>query len=353
MLAAIRSSLAHRLALSLALAAASSTALAQDKAPTPAKHLEAANKPSIYDESADTDAQIEKAKQVARHNDKRILVMFGGDWCGWCHKLHGLFASDQAIRKTLSYEYVLVMVDTKAKGADALFAKCKAALSGEESQKPIGYPFLAVLDSDGKAVTAQRTDPLEEGDHHHPGRVNEFLTKWTVTPKDAEVVLRDGLARASSEDKRVFLKFGAPWCGWCHKLDNWMSQPEVAAILDKEFVTVRIDIDRMTRGKEILTRFRPSENGGIPWFAILDSKGKSLGDSDGPKGNIGYPFKPEEIAHFMTLITSEGSHIDAAGRDKLRQSLKENADSIQKEMDARQKEMEARRRAQAPAAAAR
>ena len=196
MMSAIHSSLVRRLAFSLTLAAASSTALAQDKSTTSAKPQATANRPSIYDESASTDAQIEKAKQLARHDDKRILVMFGGDWCGWCHKLHGLFATDPAIRKTLSNEYVLVMVDTKANGADTLFGRCKAALSGDEAQKAIGYPFLAVLDSDGKVVTAQRTDPLEEGDHHHPGRVNDFLTKWTVTPKDAEVVFRDGLARA-------------------------------------------------------------------------------------------------------------------------------------------------------------
>ena len=185
--------------------------------------------------------------------------MFGGDWCGWCHKLHGLFATDPAIRKTLSNEYVLVMVDTKANGADTLFGRCKAALSEDEAQKAIGYPFLAVLDSDGKVVTAQRTDPLEEGDHHHPGRVNDFLTKWTVTPKDAEVVFRDGLARAISEDKRVFLTFSAPWCGWCHKLADWMAQPEVAAILDREFVTVRVDIDRMTHGKDVPRSSVPRE----------------------------------------------------------------------------------------------
>ena len=126
-----------------------------------------------------------------------------------------------------------------------------------------------------------------------------------------------------------------------------MAQPEVAAILDREFVTVRVDIDRMTHGKDVLTKFRPSANGGIPWFAILDSKGKSLGDSDGPKGNIGYPFKPEEIDHFMALITTVGGHIDAAGQERLRQSLKENADRIQKQIDAR------RAAAPAPAAAAR
>ena len=101
--------------------------------------------------------------------------MFGGDWCGWCHKLHELFASNVEIRKILSYEFVLVMVDTQAPGALALLDKCKAALSEEDRAKVFGVPFLSVLDSDGKVVKAQRTDPLEEGDHHDPAKVKDCL----------------------------------------------------------------------------------------------------------------------------------------------------------------------------------
>jgi thioredoxin-related protein len=336
-----RSGLCRLLTLAVVLGAAPSAAVAQEKPKT------AAAKPSIYDKSADAHAQVEKAKVVAKHNDKHILVMFGFETCGWCHKLHELFASDKDIRKTLSYEYTLAMVDINAPGADALLKTCKAALSPEELQKGVGYPFLSVLDSDGKVLTAQRTDPLEEGDHHNPGRVQEFLTKWSVPAKDADVVLQAGLARASSEDKRVFLKFGAPWCGWCHKLDDWMAQPEVTSILDREFVTVKVDIDRMTHGKDMLTRFRKSEQGGIPWFVVLDSAGKPQGNADGPKGNIGCPFEPWEIDHFMSVIGKECRRIDADAQARLRGSLKENAERIQKEMDAR------RPATAAPAAAAR
>ena len=336
MCSATRARLSGLVAAALALSVGAAGALAQDKPATAAKLANAAGKPSIYDKSADANALVEKAKQTARHEDKRILLMFGGDWCGWCHKLHELFAKDAEIRQILSYEYVLVMVDTQAPNAEALFGRCKAALEKEELAKGVGFPFLSVLDADGKIVTAQRTDPLEEGDHHVPSRVKEFLNKWKSTPKDAEAVLHDGLARASSEDKRVFLAFGAPWCGWCHKLADWMAQPEVAAILDRDFTIVRVDTDRMTHGKEILKRFRPSDQGGIPWFAVLESNGKSLGDSDGPQGNIGYPFKPEEIDHFMTLITKVSRRIDSAGQDKLRHSLKENAERIELQMKARQ-----------------
>jgi thioredoxin-related protein len=310
--------------------------IAQDQQPAPAKPTTAAKKLSIYDKSADTQVQLAKAMETAKRDDKRILVMFGGDWCGWCHKLHELFASDAEIRKILSYEYVLVMVDTTAPGAEDLFGKCKATLTKDELQKGVGFPFLGVLEANGKVVTAQRTDPLETGDHHDPGRVKEFLNGQAVTPKDAEVVLRDGLSLAASEDKRVFLSFSAPWCGWCHKLSDWMNQPEIAAILDRDFVMVKVDIDRMNHGKDVMRQIRPKADGGIPWFAVLDAKGKPVGTADGPQGNIGYPFKPEEIDHFMALVTKEGRRIEASQCQRLRQSLQESAAQIEKQQKARE-----------------
>jgi thioredoxin-related protein len=333
---ATRPGFTQLLGIALAFCVSRTATLAQDQAPAAAKPATAAKRASIYDKSADTSAQLAKATARAKHDEKRILVMFGGDWCGWCHKLHELFASNAEVRKVLSDEYVLVMVDTTAPGAQDLFKKCKAALPKEELEKAIGVPFLGVLDANGKVVTAQRTDPLETGDHHDPGLVKEFLTRNAVTPKDAEVVLRDGLSRASSEDKRVFLTLSAPWCGWCHTLSDWMNKSEIAAILDRDFVIVKIDIERMTHGKEVMSQVRPKADGGIPWFAILDPKGKPVGTSDGPQGNIGYPVKPEEIDHFMALITKEGRRIEASHRERLKQSLQEAAEQIEKQQKARQ-----------------
>ncbi len=132
-----------------------------------------------------------------------------------------------------------------------------------------------------------------------------------------------------------FSAFGAPWCGWCHELADWMAQPEVSSIIGRDFVAIKVDTDRMTHGKDMLTRFRKSDQGGIPWFVILDSAGKPHGTADGPKGNIGYPFAPEEIDHFMTVISKDARRIDADAQNRLRESLKENADRIQKQMDAR------------------
>jgi thioredoxin-related protein len=292
----------------------------------------AAKRASIYDKAADARAQVAKAVERARHDDKRILLMFGGDWCGWCHKLHELFNTNREVAQTLRNEYELVTVDLEAPNGAELLKRCKEALSKDELQKGVGYPFLAVLDADGKVVTAQRTDPLEEGDHHDPKKVAEFLNKWKVTPKDAKVVLEEAMSRASSDDKRVLLTFGAPWCGWCHKLHDWMAQPEIAAILDRDFIIAQIDVDRMTGGKKIQERYQPKSSAGIPWFAILDAKGKPLSTSDGPEGNIGYPFQPKEIGHFLAIIKGQAQRIDGGQLDQLRKSLEENAERIKKQL---------------------
>ena len=292
----------------------------------------AAQHASIYDKAADAKVQVARAVERAKHNDQRILLMFGGDWCGWCHKLHGLFKSNREVATVLSNEYVLVTVDTEAPNAAELLKTCKDALSPDEL-KGFGYPFLAVLDAEGKVVKAQQTDVLEEGDHHDPKKVADFLNKWKVAPKDAKRVLDEALARASSDDKRVLLTFGAPWCGWCHKLHDWMAQPEIAAILDRDFVIAQVDIDRMTGGKEIQKRYQPASSGGIPWFAILDAQGKALATSDGPGGNIGYPAQPKEIDHFLSMVKGQGRRIDDSQRDQLRKSLEAAAERIRRQSE--------------------
>jgi thioredoxin-related protein len=294
----------------------------------------AAKKPSIYDRNADAEKQLTDAASRANRENKRLLVMFGGDWCGWCHKLHDLFAANAEIRKLLLYEYELVMVDTKAPHADALLKECSKGQTG------VGFPFLAVFDSAGKLLCGQKTDPLEEGDHHDPKKVKDFLARWVAEPKDAVVVLAEALAKASSDDKKVLLSFGAPWCGWCHRLENFLARPEISTILDRDFVVLKIDVDRMKNGKEVMEKYRSgdSRSGGIPWMAILSGKGDKLATSDllpDPNRNIGYPAEPKEIDAFLTMIEGQAQRIEPAQAARLRKELESAGEKIIAEMKAR------------------
>lgn len=286
-------------------------------------------RPALYDTKADALAQVAAASLRARRDQTRLLVMFGFNTCGWCRKLHTLFETDAGIRKLLHDEYDLVMVDIEAPHAAQLLQKCKSALGSDELAKGVGYPFLAVLDPDGNVVKAQRTDPLEEGDHHDPGRVKAFLERWVAERVDAEKVLAEAKSRASSAQKRIFLHFGAPWCGWCHRLDDFLAQEEIAAILSRDYIEVKIDIDRMTHGKEMLSQMRGGESGGIPWIALLDADGKRIVTSDAPKGNIGYPAAPQEIDHFLAMLRKSSRHIDPAQLDRIEAVLRAEGEKIQ------------------------
>lgn len=127
-------------------------------------------RPKLYDESLDGQKQISDAMAEARKDNKRILIQFGANWCGWCHKLHKLFETDKAVSEQLKTGYTLILVDVN-KGHNAnLVASFQA--------DKLGLPSLVVLDSEGKHLATKNTAELEEGDHHSPQKVLAFLKAW-------------------------------------------------------------------------------------------------------------------------------------------------------------------------------
>ena len=277
------------------------------------------SRPAIYDPAADAIASVDTAVAKAKRDNKRVLVMYGGNWCVWCHKLHGLFRKDATIRKLLRDEYELVLVDTKAKGYGDLTKRWKSSVSG--------YPFLVVVDGNGHCVQNQETASLEDGPKHSPDKVRKFLDKHRAPPKDARKVYADALATAAKSDRVVFVHIGAPWCGWCHHLEDWLSQPEVTEVLSKDVVAVKIDQDRMTHGVELAAKLRQGKQGGIPWSAMVaPNEGEIIVTSDAPeKGNVGYPLEDHEIAHFMKMLRTVQERMTDDELAVLEKSLREAA----------------------------
>jgi thiol:disulfide interchange protein len=62
---------------------------------------------SLYSESANSAADIEAAEKIARHDQKRILLDFGGNWCGDCQVLD--FYYHQAPNAELLGKYYIVV----------------------------------------------------------------------------------------------------------------------------------------------------------------------------------------------------------------------------------------------------
>jgi len=310
----VKSSLSGLILLIALILASSAGAQAPDAPPappsaapqTPPKAASEEQATKIYDEQADAKAQIAQALAKAKKDNRRVLVQWGGNWCGWCRLLHGLYKSDKEIARKLLYEYEVVYVDAgKPAGKNIELAESYGA-----DLKKHGFPYLTILDATGKAIANQETSSLEIKDKtakpgHDPKLVLAFLTEHQAAYLDAQKVLDAGLQEASQSSKRVFLHFGAPWCGWCHRLEDWLAREDVSSILSKDFIEVKIDTERMIGGQDLLTKYNVARTTGIPWFVILDGHGDNMIDSNGPSGkNIGYPGAGEEIEHFRSMLTA-------------------------------------------------
>ncbi|MBP8300121.1 MAG: DUF255 domain-containing protein [Planctomycetes bacterium] len=307
---------------SLLAAFAVSTALAQDPTPAPTKPTpavravplggqapaaaKAAKKETkpVYDEAADATKDVAAAVARAQKDNKRVLIQWGANWCGWCKWLAGTMKSDAKVAHELLYEYEVVHIDVGQFNKHMDLAK---SLGAEFK----AIPYLTILDGSGKAIVQQNTEPFEiqvDGKgSHDPVKLLGWLKEHAAKPLVASEVLAAALATAKQDKKRVFLHFGAPWCGWCHRLEDWMARPEIAALLGKDFVDTKIDNDRMVGGKDVYTAqlaAAQQKAGGIPWFVFLDHDGKLLAHSNGPKGNTGFPAQPEEIEHFVAMLKS-------------------------------------------------
>ncbi len=134
-------------------------------------------RPPIYNEKADAKADIAAALKLAQREHKHVLLKFGGNWCSWCYKLHDTFTHDAAVAEALKRGFVLVLVDIPT-NQDLL-----KKYAPDEKQP--GFPYLVVLNADGKVLRDQQTDVLEEGPKHNPAKVKAFLVKWSPSTDSA------------------------------------------------------------------------------------------------------------------------------------------------------------------------
>jgi len=125
----------------------------------------------IYDEKADAHAEIKEALQKAAAEHKRVIIVFGANWCFDCHVLDKAFhRSDLASIIAANYEVVHVDIGRGKKNQD-LMTKYEVPMKR-------GIPGLAILDPDGKLVYSQKNGEFEDARHLGPEDFLAFLNKW-------------------------------------------------------------------------------------------------------------------------------------------------------------------------------
>lgn len=93
----------------------------------------------------------------------------------------------------------------------------------------------------------------------------------------------EGMALAKKEGKPVVIDFYADWCKWCKVMDKeTFAEPEVAEILAKDYICIRVDTDSRQKlqymGLEVLPAelFRMMEGSGLPATAFFDRDGRRI-----------------------------------------------------------------------------
>jgi thiol:disulfide interchange protein len=141
----------------------------------PLSHAAAQNVPFVkkhlYSETADPKSDIAAALKQARAENKRVILDFGGDWCGDCLVLDiDMHQSPNA--ELLDKHFIVVHVDIGHMDHNVDIP--------EKYGVPInkGVPALAVLDAHGKLLYSQKTGEFENMRNMNSASVTEFLNKW-------------------------------------------------------------------------------------------------------------------------------------------------------------------------------
>ena len=125
----------------------------------------------LYPDPEEVPAKIASALAAAAKDHKRVLLVFGGNWCYDCHVLDATFRSkDFAPLVNANYHVVHVNVGNYDKNLD-LAKKYEIPLEK-------GVPSLAILDADGTLVVSQKKGEFESTVRIGPEDVVEFLKKW-------------------------------------------------------------------------------------------------------------------------------------------------------------------------------
>jgi thioredoxin-related protein len=125
-----------------------------------------------YDPARDPKADVAEASVRATKEQKRILIIAGGDWCVWCKILERTLDKDAEVRAEMAQTFIIVEVNFSRENANKAFF-------GQYRKAP-GYPDFVILASDGTYLGAQNTAKLEKGDGYNRKSLIEFARRWRV-----------------------------------------------------------------------------------------------------------------------------------------------------------------------------
>jgi len=126
---------------------------------------------TIYPDPGQARADLAAALKTAARTHRRILLDFGGNWCGDCQVLD-IYFHDTHNKPILDANFVLVEINIGNEDANLDIA----GKYGIDAKK--GVPALAVLSERGVLLYSQKDHQFSAMRTMQSSAVTEFLVKW-------------------------------------------------------------------------------------------------------------------------------------------------------------------------------
>lgn len=123
-----------------------------------------------YDPKADPFEQYHDAVAQAQAQNKLVLVIAGGDWCGWCHALNKFMSRNADVKSSLDDAFVVMKVYVGDENYNEFFF----------SQLPEarGAPHFWIIAPDRNVLASESTRQFEQKGGYDKSEFLAFIEHW-------------------------------------------------------------------------------------------------------------------------------------------------------------------------------
>lgn len=129
---------------------------------------------AIFDPGADAAKQVTDALAQAAQQHKRVLLDFGGNWCGDCQILDYYFHQPPNAQ-LIDQNYVVADIDVGHLDHNVAIANQYGATLRH------GVPALSILDAQGHVLYSQNSGEFSSMGKVDPAAVTALLEQWKVS----------------------------------------------------------------------------------------------------------------------------------------------------------------------------
>lgn len=122
-----------------------------------------------YDAEVDARAVVREAREIARQEEKFLMITFGANWCPDCRNLHRQLKSD-AVRSYTADRFLFVNVDVGSKLNQNTGLAQELGVSLR-----LGIPVAVFFDTAGQIIGATNNGELEPARYYTSPQILKFI----------------------------------------------------------------------------------------------------------------------------------------------------------------------------------